>query len=346
MPEAWPRPVPTIGDRSSAIERSADPRGWAFPPGDRDALQRIMAARRDVRRFRADPVDDDLLARVLVAAHQAPSVGHSQPWRFVLVTDPSIRARAAVLADRARLAQAAAMTADAARQLLDLDLEGIREAPVGLVVCCDRRAAPAGVLGRATFEDADLWSCACAIENLWLTARAEGLGVGWVTLFDPAELAALVGAPEGVATLGWLCLGWPDERPPSPGLERRGWSVRLPLEQLVLRDRWPAGEAGPAPPPSRLAPPAPAAVVAAHDGADRVLTPPGSLGVLDRAVDKILALGRACRPAAAWSSPPPTIRFRPSASPPTPRTSPATSPRPPSQAPRSERWPLGRPAST
>lgn len=291
MPEAWPRPVPTIGDRSSAAERSADPRGWAFPSEDRDALQRILAARRDVRRFRADPVDDALLARLLVAAHAAPSVGHSQPWRFVLVTDPSTRARAAVLADRARLAQAAAMTADAARQLLDLDLEGIREAPVGLIVCCDRRAAPAGVLGRATFEDADLWSCACAIENLWLTARAEGLGVGWVTLFDPADLAVLVGAPAGVATLGWLCLGWPDERPPSPGLERRGWSVRLPLEQLVLRDRWPTGETGPPPPPSRLAPPAPAAVVAAHDRADRVLTPPGSLGVLDRVVDKILALG-------------------------------------------------------
>ena len=291
MPEAWPRPVPTIGDRSSATERSADPRGWAFPSEDRDALQRILAARRDVRRFRADPIDDALLARLLVAAHEAPSVGHSQPWRFVLMTDPSIRARAAVLADRARLAQAAAMTPDAARQLLDLDLEGIREAPVGLIVCCDRRTAPAGVLGRATFEDADLWSCACAIENLWLTARAEGLGVGWVTLFDPADLTALVGAPAGVATLGWLCLGWPDERPPSPGLERRGWSVRLSLEQLVLRDRWPAGDAGPGPPPSRLAPPAPAAVVAAHDRADRVLTAPGSLGVLDRAVDKILALG-------------------------------------------------------
>jgi nicotinate-nucleotide--dimethylbenzimidazole phosphoribosyltransferase len=283
--------VPTIGDSSSAAERSADLAGWAFPPEDRAALHRILAARRDVRRFRPDPVDDEVLARILSAAHAAPSVGHSQPWRFVLVADPGTRARAALLADRARLEQAAAMAPDAGRQLLDLDLEGIREAPIGLVVCCDRRVEPAGVLGRATFVDADLWSCACAIENLWLAARAEGLGLGWVTLFDPAGLATLVRAPAGVATLGWLCVGWPDERPPSPGLERRGWSRRLSLDDLVFRDHWPAGDAGPGPPPSRLTPPEPASVVAAHDRADRILTAPGSLGVLDRAVDKILALG-------------------------------------------------------
>jgi nicotinate-nucleotide--dimethylbenzimidazole phosphoribosyltransferase len=282
--------VPTIGDRSSAAERAADLAGWAFPPADRAALHRILEARRDVRRFRPDPVDETVLARILAAAHAAPSVGHSQPWRFVLVAEPGTRARAALLADRARLDQAAALAPDAGRQLLDLDLEGIREAPIGLVVCCDRRVAPGGVLGRATFVDADLWSCACAIENLWLAARAEGLGLGWVTLFDPGDLAALIGAPAGIATLGWLCVGWPDERPPSPGLERRGWSVRLPLDDVVFRDRWPAGDAGPAPPLSRLAPPEPAAVVAAHDRADRILTAPGSLGVLDRAIDKILAL--------------------------------------------------------
>jgi nicotinate-nucleotide--dimethylbenzimidazole phosphoribosyltransferase len=285
--------VPTIGDRSSAATRAADPAGWAFPAEERQVLHRILAARRDIRRFRPDPVDEDILARVLAAAHTAPSVGHSQPWRFVLVADATTRARAAVMADRARLAQAGAMTPDAARHLLDLDLEGIREAPLGLVVCCDRRAAPAGVLGRATFVDADMWSCACAIENLWLAARAEGLGVGWVTLFEPGELAGLVGAPAGVATLGWLCLGWPDERPPAPGLERRGWSQRLPLDGLVVRERWPEeadGEA-PSPPVSHVAAPLPAAVVAAHDSGDRILTAPGSLGALDRAIDRILALG-------------------------------------------------------
>jgi nicotinate-nucleotide--dimethylbenzimidazole phosphoribosyltransferase len=182
------------------------------------------------------------------------------------------------------------MDTESARQLLDLDLEGIREAPIGLVVCCDRRAPAGGVLGRATFPDADMWSCACAIQNLWLAARAEGLGVGWVTLFEPDELAQLVAVPGGVDTLGWLCVGWPDERPPGPGLERRGWSRRLPLADVVFEERWPGK--GPTPPPSRLAAPDPAAVVAAHDSGDALLTPPGSLGVLDRAVDRVLAAGR------------------------------------------------------
>jgi nicotinate-nucleotide--dimethylbenzimidazole phosphoribosyltransferase len=291
MDTLWPRPVPTIGDQSSAVARAGDPQGWAFPLEDREAFYRILTARRDIRRFRPDPVAEEVLGRVLAAAHAAPSVGHSQPWRFVLVTDPMTRARAAVLADRGRFAQAAVMAPDAARHLLDLDLEGIREAPLGLVVTCDRRTPAAGVLGRATFADADLWSCVCAIENLWLAARAEGLGLGWVTLFEPGQLAGLVEAPEGVETLGWLCLGWPDERPPEPGLERRGWSARLPLDSLVIRERWPGRAQGPGPPPSHLALPSQAAVVAAHDGADQILTGPGSLGVLDRALDRLLALG-------------------------------------------------------
>ncbi|MCZ2827439.1 5,6-dimethylbenzimidazole synthase [Modestobacter sp. VKM Ac-2986] len=283
-----PRPVPLIGDPTAASERAADPAGWAFDPAERDALHRVVAARRDVRRYRPDPVPADVLERVLTAAHAAPSVGHSQPWRFVVITDPGVRDRAAVLTDRERLRQAAQLEPDAARRLLDLKLEGVRDAPLGVVVCCDRRTAAAGVLGRATYPDADLWSCAAAIQNLWLAARAEGLGMGWVTLFRPADLAELLGLPEGVETLGWLCLGWPDERPPAPGLERAGWSQRLPLADVVMTDRW----AGAAPPPSALRGPDQPDVVAARDGGDRLLTPPGSLGVLDAAVDRAVALGR------------------------------------------------------
>lgn len=287
---AWQRPVPVIGDVTTAAVRASDPGGWAFPESQREALYAVLGARRDVRRFRPDPVDPATLTRVLGAAHSAPSVGHSQPWRFVVVRESGTRDRAAVMADRQRLRQAAVMDADAARRLLDLQLEGIREAPLGVVVCCDRRAAPEGVLGRATFVDADLWSCACAIENLWLAARAEGLGVGWVTLFDPAELAELLGLPEGVVTLGWLCVGWPDERPPEPGLARAGWSRRLPLAGVVVEERWPARDE-PASPPSRVRAPDQAAVVGARDEADVLLTPPGSLGALDRALDKVVALG-------------------------------------------------------
>jgi nicotinate-nucleotide--dimethylbenzimidazole phosphoribosyltransferase len=294
---SWHRPVPVIGDTTSAAERSAAPDGWRLPDASRRALYEVIAARRDIRRYRPDPVDDAIVERILTAAHHAPSVGQSQPWRFVVVSDDPARQRAAWMADRERLAQAAQLEETAARHLLDLQLEGIREAPLGVVVCCDRRVPAGGVLGRATFPDADLWSCACAIENLWLAARAEGLGVGWVTLFVPAELADLLALPAGVVPLGWLCVGWPDERPPEPGLQRAGWSKRQPLSEVVIRDRWPepdaaAGPAGPRPPVSKVRAPGPPQVVAARDRADDLLTPLGSLGVLDRAVDRVMALGR------------------------------------------------------
>lgn len=296
----WNRPVPLIGDRTSAADRAADVTAWAFPAEDRRALYDVIASRRDIRRFRPDPVDPATLKRVLTAAHSAPSVGHSQPWRFIVVTEPTTRDRAARMADEQRLRQARELDAESARRLLDLQLEGIREAPIGVVVACDRRTPAAGVLGRATFPDADLWSCACAIENLWLAGRAEGLGVGWVTLFDPEELAQLLGLPKGVVTLGWLCLGWPDERPPAPGLERAGWSRRQPLSDVVLSERWgrepdpgDASAEAPAPPRSHLRvpirSPEAARVVAARDAADRLLTPLGSLGLLDRYVDRMEA---------------------------------------------------------
>ena len=286
----WPRPVPLIGDATSATDRASDPTGWAFAPDVRQGLYDVIDARRDIRRFRPDAVLEEVLDRVLTAAHHGPSVGHSQPWRFLVVTDASIRERAAVFADRERMRQADLLEPEAARRLLDLQLEGIREAPLGVVVCCDRRSPATGILGRATFQDADLWSCACAIENMWLAARGEGLGLGWVTLFQPDDLATLLDLPEGVETLGWLCMGWPDERPPEPGLVRAGWSKRLPLSDVVFRNTWPKGAEEPASPLSLLRAPDQDAVVSVRDERDRLLTTPGSLGVLDRAVDRSAAL--------------------------------------------------------
>ena len=253
------------------------------------ALREVIDARRDIRRYRPDPVSDDLLTSVLEAGHHAPSVGHSQPWRFVVVREQATRDRAAHLADRARLAQASGLTEDRAARLLDLKLEGLREAPVGIVVACDRRTPAAGVLGRATFPDTDLWSCAAAIENMWLTARAHGLGMGWVTLFEPADLAALLDLPPGVETLGWLCLGWPDERPTSPGLERTAWSRRTPLQELVIHERWPS-TGSPGAPVSHVRGPAQDRLVTATDAADELLSPPESLGLLDRVLNRVLAL--------------------------------------------------------
>jgi nicotinate-nucleotide--dimethylbenzimidazole phosphoribosyltransferase len=287
----WARPVPLVGDPTSAVERSAEPDAWQLSEAVRQGLYDSIHSRRDIRRYRPDSVDDTIVRRVLEAAHAAPSVGHSQPWRFILVSDASTREQAAWIADQERLAQAAQLTPEAGRHLLDLQLEGIREAPMGVVVCCDRRVPAAGVLGRRTFPDADVWSCICAIQNLWLAARAEGLGVGWVTLFPPEELASLLSLPVDVVPLGWLCLGWPDERPPDPGLERAGWSSRSALDDVVMHNGWPQDDTQTDPPVSKLRSPDQEAVVSARDAADRLLTPLGSLGVLDRAVDRLVALG-------------------------------------------------------
>ncbi|MCU1386809.1 MAG: cob(II)yrinic acid a,c-diamide reductase, partial [Ilumatobacteraceae bacterium] len=276
-----------IGDVTTARQRADDPSGWAFDASSRDALSSIVGARRDIRRYRPDPVAPDLVREVLAAGHAAPSVGHSQPWRFITVSDPSTRDAAAALADRARHRQAAALDVVAGQHLLDLQLDGIREAPLGIIVCCDRRVTPVGVLGRATLHDADLWSCACAIQNMWLTARAAGLGMGWVTLFEPEDLVDLFGLPDGVVSLGWLCLGYPDERPPEPGLVRAGWSSRLDLDDVTIAEHWPDTE--PLPPRDRVRGPGAGDVVATRDDADSILTPPGSLGRLDHAVDRVIA---------------------------------------------------------
>jgi len=291
----WDRPIPRIGDTTSSATRAADPTGWSLGDQVQQGLDIAIDTRRDIRRYRHDDVPKELVNTVLWAGHRAPSVGHSQPWRFVVVRDADIRDRAAVMADRERLRQADLLTPGRRAHLLDLQLEGIREAPVGIVVACDRRVPASGVLGRNTFTDADMWSCACAIENMWLTARAHGLGMGWVTLFQPEELAELLHLPNDVETLGWLCLGWPDERPPAPGLERRGWSRRVPLSDVTLADRWPADSAQPEAPVSALRQtlhsPNRYQVVAAHDDADQLLTPPGSLGLLDQTLDRVEAAG-------------------------------------------------------
>ncbi|MCX7619284.1 MAG: 5,6-dimethylbenzimidazole synthase [Acidimicrobiales bacterium] len=316
----YARPIPLIGDRTTALERRADPAGWALNDDEIEVLDRTIRARRDIRRFRPDDVAPELVREVLVAAHNAPSVGLSQPWRFVIVRDLATRQAAAAMADRNRLRQAAMLDPESARQLLALQLEGLREAPVGIVVGCDRRAPAAGVLGRATMPDADLWSCACAIQNLWLAARARGLGVGWVTLFEPAELAALVGFPEGVVPLGWLCLGYPDERPPAPGLERRGWSSRLGLDEVVMHERWPE-QREVLPPVSRLAERPPTegtdrpdtsgvadrrkltvtsrTPTEVRDRRDDHLAPPDGLGLLDQQLDRVERFVSADDPRAA-----------------------------------------------
>lgn len=288
---AWNRPRPLIGDATSAAERAADPAGWAFSADAIANFDHVVAARRDVRRFRPDPIPETILKQILNAGHQAPSVGHSQPWRFIVIRDQATRDHAAWLADQARLRQAAKMNEESARKLLDLKLDGIREAPIGVVLACDRRTRSSGVLGRDTFTESDVWSCACAIENMWLAARARGIGMGWVTLFKPEELTDLIKAPDGVETLGWLCFGYPDERPPEPGLQRFGWSKKLHLDDVIFDEEWQNSSptAAPTDHTQDHVAPSPKVVVSARDQADNLLTPPGSLGVLDKYLDRITA---------------------------------------------------------
>ncbi len=210
-----------------------------FSEQDRDALYRVIRARRDVRQFRPDPVPPPVLCRILEAAHLAPSVGFMQPWNFILVTSEEVRRgvrRSFEERNRAELARVP--TAERAVLYRGLKLEGILEAPLNVAVTCDRRRDAPFVLGRGPLPDADLYSTCLAVQNLWLAARAEGVGVGWVSILDLEETAALLGVPEGVRLVAYLCVGYPVEFRPRPMLEEVGWKSRLRLEGLVYHDRW------------------------------------------------------------------------------------------------------------
>ena len=280
------RPPTRVGfDPSRAAERAADPTGWRFAEPERAAVHRVIAERRDIRRFRPDDVPEDILSRVLQAAHRAPSVGLMQPWRIIIVRDLATRAAIRGLAQRERLRQADRFD-ERARQFLDQKIEGIVEAPLGLCVCCDPGDPSVEVLGRGTIPDTDVYSTACAVENLWLAARAEGLGVGWVSVYRPPDLRALLGIPERVEPIAYLCLGWPDERPVRPGLETAGWAARTPLDAVVMEDRWTAEEPPTAPRPEGRPPIERAAAIAARDRLDQLVKPSGSLGALEALIER------------------------------------------------------------
>ncbi|HZC12852.1 MAG TPA: 5,6-dimethylbenzimidazole synthase [Thermoleophilaceae bacterium] len=284
-------PTPPGFDASRADERAEDPRSWRYPPEQLAAVHRVVAERRDIRRFRPDAVPQEVLERVLEAAHRAPSVGLMQPWRLIVIRDVATRVAVRRLAQRERLRQADRFD-DRAQQFLDQKVEGVVEAPLGICVCCDHGEADEEVLGRGTIPDTDVYSTACAIENLWLTARAEGLGVGWVSFYRPEDLRALLGIPARVDPIAYLCVGWPDERPVRPGLEAAGWSARTPLEAVVMEERWHGA------PPDRdeAAPPDRAAAIDARDRLDRLVKPAGSLGALEALVERWASIAGAPPP--------------------------------------------------
>ncbi len=209
-----------------------------FSPVEQAILYRVIQSRRDVRAFKPDPVPDDILLRILHAAHHAPSVGLMQPWDFIIIRDRATKAKIKAIFLRENERAAANYSGDRAVLYRSLKLEGIEEAPVNLCVTCDRTRSGPHVLGRNTILDTDLYSTCCAIQNLWLAARVEGVGVGWVSILNNDDLRRILAIPEHVALVAYLCVGYPREFLDEPELQRRGWAKRLPLDAVVSQERW------------------------------------------------------------------------------------------------------------
>lgn len=207
-----------------------------FSDSERAAIYRVIAERRDMRHFLSDPVDPLVLKRLLAAAHQAPSVGLMQPWRFIRITDPQLRNTIAAQVEEERRRTAAALT-ERSDEFMRLKVAGILECGELLVVALsDRREQH--IFGRRTLPEMDLASVACAIQNFWLTARAEGLGMGWVSLFDPVQLAELLNMPTGSKPVAILCLGHVEAFYPAPMLKLQGWAEERPLQELLFHNYW------------------------------------------------------------------------------------------------------------
>lgn len=228
----------TLDDEADRERRAAGP----FDEAARAAVYRAIESRRDVRNeFLSDPVSDELLARLLKAAHCAPSVGLSQPWSFILVRSAEKRAEVAAIVARRNAEAAEMFEGERAAHYRRLKLEGIEAAPLNICVVTDRRRGGPVVLGRTHQDDVDLYSTVCAVQNFWLAARAEGIGVGWVSIFEPDDLKPVFGLPDHVTVVAYLCVGHVEQLHVRPELEARRWGERMPLSDVVFEERWGAG---------------------------------------------------------------------------------------------------------
>jgi 5,6-dimethylbenzimidazole synthase len=219
------------------VESLVMPKDQAFNDFERAAVYRAINARRDVRRGFVDrPLPEELLQRLLAAAHCAPSVGLMQPSRFIVIRDLATRTEVHHIFEEANRKAAATYDGDQAEQYTSLKLEGILEAPQNLCVVCDRQNQRGHKLGRHTMPETAVYSTVCAIQNLWLAARAEGVGVGWVSILDPIRLRALLHIPDHITPVAYLCLGYVDNFATEPELERSGWERRIPLKAAICHD--------------------------------------------------------------------------------------------------------------
>jgi nicotinate-nucleotide--dimethylbenzimidazole phosphoribosyltransferase len=278
----------------------ADVPSGPFPPEAREALRRIIESRRDVRRrFLPTPVPDDVIQRVLEAAHRAPSVGLTQPWDFLLLSDPhnDVRREVAAHVEEERRRFAESLPPARARIFNTLKVEAIRESPLNVVVTSTLERGGAHVLGRYTQPEMAHYSTCLAIENLWLTARAEGLGVGWVSFYRPATLSVIVGLPAHVVPIAYLCLGYVEEFDPAPELALRGWAKPRPLAWAVHHERWEHRMTNPFDDACAAVVPVDELAMAearAHHG--RLTKPAGSLGELEDLGIRLAGMARTSPP--------------------------------------------------
>jgi 5,6-dimethylbenzimidazole synthase len=214
-----------------------------FSKNDRTGLYKTIFNRRDVRgQFKPTPVPDEVLSRILVAAHHAPSVGFMQPWDFLIVKNPQVKQEI----HRGFLAahnEAATMFSGEKREIYkNLKLEGILESPINICITCDRDRTGPVVVGRTADPAMDLYSTVCAVQNFWLAARAEGVGVGWVSIIKPEALQNALGIPKKIVPIAYLCVGYVDHFYNKPELESAGWLPRLDITKQLHFDKWGAQE--------------------------------------------------------------------------------------------------------
>ncbi len=221
---------------SSSGSTSSGQHADAFAASFREQFAELVRLRRDVRHFRPDPVPEAILQEALTLAHLAPSVGFSQPWRFVLVEDAARRAAVAASFERANAAALAATAEEDRALYARLKLQALREAPVQMAVFCDEETNTGRKLGARTMPETRAYSTVCAIHTLWLALRAHGVGMGWVSILEPEEVARICEVPAGWRFIAWLCIGWPREAHTyTPELERAGWEKRRPLAELCRK---------------------------------------------------------------------------------------------------------------
>ncbi|WP_326676337.1 nicotinate-nucleotide--dimethylbenzimidazole phosphoribosyltransferase [Streptomyces sp. NBC_01237] len=287
-----------------AQEQPVTPPAPGYDDAEREAVLRVMRERRDIRNgFRSDPIPHEVLLRVLEAAHTAPSVGHSQPWDFVVIRSAETRRSMHELAQRQRDAYASSLPKGRAKQFKELKIEAILDTPVNIVVTADPTRGGRHTLGRHTQPQMAPYSSALAVENLWLAARAEGLGVGWVSFFDEREMVRALGLPEHLEVVAYLCVGYVDEFPEEPELMQAGWSKRRPLSWVVHEETY-GRRALPGEEPhdllqetiSNIRPLDAKALGEAWERQKRMTKPAGALGMLEIISAQLSGLSRMCPP--------------------------------------------------